>query len=210
MILARKMVKGIVAVGLVLMALLFAGCEALNNSASQQQGVAENPVVSSGNNGNENRIASGDKLLIEFSDVTPPPPAVTTTVHSDGTVSLPFNVTVQAEGKTWSQLANEIHAKYVPQYYRQLTVTVRGEDRYYTVLGEVRNPGPKSYIGQVTVLRAIAAAGDFTDFAKKTNIQVTRSNGKKLKINAKKALKDPSLDLPVYPGDTVFISRRVF
>ncbi|MGV3771267.1 MAG: polysaccharide biosynthesis/export family protein, partial [Verrucomicrobiales bacterium] len=112
------------------------------------------------------------------------------------------------EGKTWNELANEIHQKYVPAYYRRLTVNVSSPDRFYTVDGEVRSPGHKNYFGQITILKAIAAAGGFTDFANKTSVEVTRQDGTKHKINTKKALKNPALDLPIYPGDSVFVDRR--
>jgi len=81
----------------------------------------------------------------------------------------------------------------------------------FYVDGEVKSPGPKLYMGQpVTVLKAIASAGDFTDFAKRTKVTLTRLNGKKQTINCDKARKDPRLDAPVYPGDTIHVPRRIF
>ena len=209
MMLARKLVKSGWVFGLMFIGLLLAGCETLQTGGSTAHGSTNQPAPVI-NPRTINIIAAGDRLTIEFTDVSPGLAPVNATVRADGTISLPHNVTLKAEGKTWSDLANEIHSKYVPHIYRRLTVIVRGEDRYYTVTGEVRNPGPKSYMGQMTTLKAIAAAGDFTEFGKRTNVKVTRANGKIEKVNAKKARSNPALDIPVYPGDIVHVERRIF
>ena len=61
----------------------------------------------------------------------------------------------------------------------------------------------------MTVLKAIQSASDFTDFAKKKKVQLTRSNGRKKEtINCEKARQDPKLDLPIYPGDNIYVPRR--
>ena len=46
--------------------------------------------------------------------------------------------------------------------------------------------------------------------ANKKKIDVFRSNGEKVRLNGKKALEDPSKDVPVYPGDRVHVYRRFF
>jgi len=58
-------------------------------------------------------------------------------------------------------------------------------------------------------VRAISVAGGFTDFAKRTKVQLTH-NGKTQIINVDKAIRDPRLDVPVYPGDTIYVPRRLF
>jgi protein involved in polysaccharide export with SLBB domain len=71
-------------------------------------------------------------------------------------------------------------------------------------------PGRYPYNSEITVLKAIAAAGDFNDFAKTSAVELTRLNGQKYIINADDARQDVSKDLPVYPGDNIFVDRRVF
>jgi protein involved in polysaccharide export with SLBB domain len=62
----------------------------------------------------------------------------------------------------------------------------------------------------MTVLKAIQTAGGFTEFAKRTKVQVTRANGHKEKpVNYDKAVKNPKLDLPIYPGDQIFVDKRI-
>ena len=89
-----------------------------------------------------------------------------------------------------------------------MTVTVKPGDRFYSVDGEVRNAGPKPYLGKTDVVDAIAAAGGFTDFAKKSKVQLIHPNGKKEIINYEKAIDDSTYNRAVYPGDQVIVPRR--
>ena len=71
-------------------------------------------------------------------------------------------------------------------------------------------PGQKEYPGQMSVIvKAISVAGGFTDFAKKTNVRLTRGGHTQV-INVDKANKDPRYDAPVFPGDTILVKRRLF
>ena len=100
---------------------------------------------------------------------------------------------------------------YVPGYFRSLTVTVQLKERWFFVRGEVKNPGQKPYLGSMTVLKAISAAGDFTDFANRSHVRLTRADGTRtVTVDCKKALKNFRYDLPVYPGDVIHVSRRIF
>ena len=76
--------------------------------------------------------------------------------------------------------------------------------------GEVKVPGRHAYSGRMTVTKAIASAGYFTDFARKTKVRLIRVNGKKETIDCVKAEREPSLDLLVYPGDSIHVPRRLF
>jgi predicted Ser/Thr protein kinase len=79
---------------------------------------------------------------------------------------------------------------------------------WYYVSGEVRTPSRRAYDGRVTLLQAITSAGDFTDFADKERVRLTRADGHSEIINCLKALEDPSLDLDIHPGDTIHVGRR--
>src|SRR5438552_16782395 len=48
------------------------------------------------------------------------------------------------------------------------TFTTGQRERWYFVRGEVRSPNRYPFVGPTTVLKAISAAGDLTDFAKHT------------------------------------------
>ena len=173
-------------------------------------GTTTNSPVATMNPSTDTSFRPGDKIEIQFTDTSGLPPSWQQTVREDGTITLPLNQTVQAAGLRKGELEASIRDVYVPKILRRLTVNVRADRRNYFVSGEVKLPGEKEHTGQITAMRAIATAGYFTDFAKKTKIEVIRSNGEKIQLNGKKALEDPSKDVPVYPGDTVHVHRRIF
>ena len=61
--------------------------------------------------------------------------------------------------------------------------------------GEVRAPSRQIYNSRITVLKAIASAGGFTDFANKKKVRLTRVDGRTQTVNCVKAL-----DNPIGPG----------
>jgi protein involved in polysaccharide export with SLBB domain len=200
---SRKFIAGVGVVVFLLLVGLGTGCETTGPQSEKQPTGA--PV---GKDSTDTAFSPGDKLTIEF-DIGLPTPW-TQTVREDGKISLPYNKSVVAAQKRKGDLEQEIHDIFVPSILRRLTVNIRSEDRTYFVDGEVRTPGQKVHTGLITGTKAIAAAGDFTDFAKKTDVQINRANGQTIHFNALKALKDPSKDVPVYPGDRVHVPRRFF
>jgi protein involved in polysaccharide export with SLBB domain len=201
--------------GLLFAILCFSGCKTgssgsnyapLETAATSGSDAA--PALSDG--GNTEVIHSGDSLVVIFSDAPITPQNFEVRVNEDGTITLIQNEKFVAVGKSRGQLEKEIRERYVPRYYVRMTVTIKPLERVYYVDGEVKQPGPKFYTQPITILKAIASASGFTDFAKKTKVNLTRLNGKKQTINCEKALKDPRLDVPVYPGDTIHVPRRIF
>jgi protein involved in polysaccharide export with SLBB domain len=154
----------------------------------------------------------GDEVTIEFRGVPIPPERHVERIKQDGTIRPPVvdrDGPVQAAGLTRLQLENELGKRY-EKFYKHLTVTVSTENRVFYVGGEVRTPSRQPYQGEMTVLKAIASAGGFTDFAKKSNVQLIRANGQKFKVDCRKALKDSKLDLAVYPDDQIHVPRRYY
>jgi len=149
-----------------------------------------------------------DQVTVKFTGTVDQIPIHEERIKDDGTITLTLIGAVKAEGKSPGQLQKEIHDLYVPEYYKRLTVTVTGEQRVYSVGGQVKAPGRQVYIGTTTVTKAIQSAGDFTDFAAKRRVELFRADGKKFIIDCKKAAKDPTLDLQVYPGDKIDVPQR--
>lgn len=156
------------------------------------------------------RLSSGDLVKVTFSDIPQPPQPVEVRIPEDGRITLPYNMTVYAIGKTVSQLQDEIRSLYVPDLFIRLTVNIKTEERFYFVGGEVRNPNRQQYLGDMTVLRAIDTVGGFTDFARRSRIELRRANGEIHIINWDKARKNPKFDLKVYPNDQITVHRRTF
>ena len=154
-------------------------------------------------------LRPGNKIMIRFSGLPSPMLPHEETIREDGMVTPPLlNKPVQASGKTVGTLQEELHSLYVPAYFKSLTITVTTDERWFFVGGEVKNPGQKPYLAEMTVLKAIQAAGDFTDFANKSNVLLTRADGTgKEEVDCKKALKNSKYDRPVYPGDIIYVRR---
>ncbi len=190
---------------------LIAGC----SSTPTDSGAAQPAPSAASGAADTNRTAAitrdtiqvGDKLTIKLSDI-PQPYAIDQQVRDDGTISLPLNVNVVAAGKRKSELQDAIREAYVPKYFLRLSVAVDTEERVIYIGGQVRNPGRVIYSGEMTTLAAIKTAGDFTEFANRSKIIVTRPDGSTFKVDGKKAEKDPRLDTPVFPGYKVEVKRK--
>ena len=180
----------------------FTGCETLSENPSA-------PVSDRGDRGPDTGeiIREGEQLTIEFLETNLG--KIEQAVADDGTITLPLlQERVKAAGKKVSELQDALRALYVPRYYHRMTVNIKRENRYYWVRGEVKRPGQLSYTGEMTVTKAISAAGDFTEYADRKNIQIIRGNGDKTKVTWKKAVENPiKYDLRVYPGDTVHVPQ---
>jgi polysaccharide export outer membrane protein len=158
-----------------------------------------------------NMFHVGDQVTVSFISVNGDPnilPPHSEQVREDGTITLSLIGSVTAVGKTAGELQKEIYDRYVPKFFPGLTVTVKGEVTFFYVDGEVRSPGRKEYPGEMTLVKAISDSGGVTDFAKKTKVRLSRGGHSQV-INLDKAIQDPSYDVPVYPGDKIYVPRRI-
>jgi polysaccharide export outer membrane protein len=155
-------------------------------------------------------IRVGEQLTIEFFETNLG--KIEQPVADDGTITLPLLAErVPAAGKKVSELQDAIRNLYVPRLYVRMTVNIKRENRFYWVRGEVKRPGQIQYTGDMTLTKAISAAGDFTEYANRKNIEIIRGNGKKTKVKWNDALENPQKhDLPIYPGDTIHVKQRIF
>lgn len=206
---SRFSIQKIVAVCVSVVVLGFQlGCATLDEGAGTA--TAGEPPQSTENASISTIFRPGDTIEVDFADTQGLPSKWQQTVREDGTITLPLSQTVKAAGMRKGELEQAIHEVYVPRILRRLTVNIRSDKRSYFVSGEVRISGEKEHTGHITAMRAIATAGDFTDYADKTKIDVIRVTGEKLRVNGKNALRDASEDVPVYPGDRVHVHRRWF
>jgi len=99
-------------------------------------------------------------------------------VAADGSIRLPLIGNVSVLGLTENQAAEQINQAY-KQYYRRAHVHVRILNHKVFVLGEVKgtqvNPIPMTSSG-MTLIEAIARAGDITDYADRANIKIIRND----------------------------------
>jgi protein involved in polysaccharide export with SLBB domain len=192
--------SGLFTLSLLLASLIFTGCDSMTGTPAPPPDTKTHIVA---------KFNYGDTVSVSFSGTLDIPPPHEEIIKEDGTITLPWIGAVQAVGKTAGELQTEIHDLYVPKYYVRLTVTVKAGDLIYYVRGEVKTPGREIYVGETTVTKAIASAGDFTDFANHT-VSLTRANGQIIKVDVDKASENSTLDLQVYPGDQIVVPRRIF
>lgn len=211
--------RGLVVATLLAAAGFVAGCASTGSSTTAYQpptvgqqtyppvSIPQNMALPTNNIGTP-PLRVGDLVIIEWFDTPTQIPPYKDRVRDDGNLVLPNNIVVRAVGLTAGQLQDAIHKAYVPTLYYHLTVSVKTEERFYFVDGEVKAPTRQYYYGDMTVLRAISTAGGFTDFADKNKIELRRSNGQSHMISYKKAMKNSKLDLPVFPNDQVIVHKR--
>jgi protein involved in polysaccharide export with SLBB domain len=192
---------------LMIVNVVFVGCGTLTGTTPTD---ASQPVPAPPPSGDSEVFQKGDLLKLEFSGTVEPIPPHEEHIKQDGTITLFLVGAIQAAGKTSGELQREIKAAYVPRYYKNLNVVVKGAEQFYYVGGEVRTPGRQLYLGPITVTGAIKSAGDFTDFAKRKKVELKRANGTMHIIDAEKARTDREKDLSVFPGDNITVPRRLW
>ncbi len=185
------------------------------NTGCQPSGATVPGATAPGNGSmvqsNPDILTEGDRILITYAGIPQPPLPHTEQIRQDGTVQPPFlTAPVKAAGLTTGEFRQKLVNLYVPSIFTKISLTVKAEERYFTVDGEVNVPGLYPYVGTMTVLKGIASARGLNDFAKKGRIRVTRVNGETLTFNYNKARENPAYDIPLYPGDIINAPRRLY
>lgn len=210
------------ALALVLAGLFLGGCrtsdpaeaafhDSVGGPAGSAAVLAENPALTG--IGQAEVLNVGDTLSIVYNDLPILQPAWEGQIKADGTITLLLNQTFQAAGKTRSQLEKDIRDRYVPNYFRNMTVTIkqREETRLYYVGGQVRAPGRQVYLTRTSVLKAIQSAGDFNDWANRKKVRLTRADGKRTQvIDVSKIIRGAAPDVEVYPGDSIYVPKKLW
>ncbi len=123
----------------------------------------------------EYRISPGDVLGVRVWN-QPTMSLEKTRVRDDGKISVPFLQDVEAAGKTPAELAERLQV-HLKTYVVSPVVTVTVEELRpfrVSVTGEVVRPGVYELERGAGVLSALAAAGNFTEFAHRDRIFVLR------------------------------------
>ena len=170
------------------------------------------------------KLGIGDKLIYRVIEDQDEPMSITIT--DSGDIYVPYyGGLVRAVDRTCKQLAKEIKGLLEKDLYKRATViigletlnrTITGRKVY--ISGHVRLPGPQDIPGgePYTVSKAILRAGGFSDFAKGSQVKVTRSNStngaKIFIINVNDILEKGKTgkDLPLEPGDLIIVPGRTF
>jgi polysaccharide export outer membrane protein len=122
-----------------------------------------------------------------------------------GNITMPLLGQVQAASRTLTELRADITTALDRDYIVNPKVSIEVLNyRPFYILGQVASPGSYPYVTGMDVRQAVAIAGGFTPRARTSTVTVIRQSAQgAVKIEA-------TPDVPVLPGDTIEIQRRLF
>jgi polysaccharide export outer membrane protein len=131
------------------------------------------------------------------------------TINSEGYIRLPVIDTVHVAGLSLTDAEKKIQEQ-VNLYFKNATVILKSLNTKISVLGEVNHPG--NFVlakPEVSVLEALAMAGDVNQYADKRNVTIIRGadgNNITYKIDLTKKSILESKDFYLYPNDIVIVN----
>lgn len=162
----------------------------------------------------EAALRTGDSLTLRISGVPGADSAqisASYSIDAEGNISLPYIGKIRAVGFTTGQLQTIVANRYKSErIFTNPTINITsGGGRFINVAGEVKSPGRKSYTPDLTLLRVIIASGDFSDYANERKVQLSR-DGEVMEVDVKKIRQNPNLDIPLKPGDDIYVPQSWF
>lgn len=198
-----RMLRSCTALILLTGTILWTGCESTGASGP----TATNPRLPDA--ASAALLRPGDSLGISLQGI-PDPSQHEVQIDDEGIISLPFIGGLRAARLTSSELSALIRKTYVERdFYRTIDVSVSVTERFVYVGGEVQRPGRIEWTPDLTMTKAIQAAGGFTLYAKETAISVVRDQSA-YTLDARLAQKSPAEDPKLLPGDSLQIDRSAF
>ena len=185
-------------------ALLLAGCETTGTSGGTR---AANPRLTASIT--TAQLRPGDSLVVSLLGI-PDPTSSNVQIDEQGVISLPYIGNITAGGLTTSELSRSIRDTYIgKQFYTTLDVSVTVTERYVYIGGEVQRPGRIAWSPDMTLAKAIQAAGGFTLYAKETRVQLIRDR-QAHDFDVRLAQRNPEEDPLLFPGDSIQVPRSAF
>lgn len=135
----------------------------------------------------------------------------TYSVSDSGYIEVPLIGKVKVVGKTIDQVSSDIR-KITAEYVNDAIVVVKLMSFRVTIIGEVKRPTViTNYHDKMTILEAIAQAGDMTDYANRKVVTLIRNiDGEnvsyKIDLTSKDILSNPGYYLT--PGDVIVVDPR--
>jgi polysaccharide export outer membrane protein len=126
-------------------------------------------------------------------------------VNFNGTIDFPLIGLLKITGLTLAQteslLDKKLRGDYLVDPHISVSIT---SYRHFFITGAVKSPGGYEYQPGMSVRRAIAIAGDFTDRASRSKIFIIKEGV----VDEKWSKVRP--DEPVGPGDTINVKESLF
>ena len=137
------------------------------------------------------------------------------TVDENGMLEMPIIGKVSCAGKTRQELAADIAKRIIDGgYVNDAKVNIQFADMKIYVLGEVTRPGQFDITrDKITVLEALAMAGDMTIYGNRANVAVIRSNGKEYEVHELNFLEGGQMASPAFylqQGEVVYVQPNKY
>lgn len=149
------------------------------------------------------KLGTGDEIKVTvFGE---PDLSGTFVVDGQGTITMSLIGQVELVNLTVTETSRRLEERLMDGWLRDPKVTVElTKGRPYYILGEVNKPGEYPFVSGLTVMNAIASAGDFTYRADKGRILIKSADSP----NEREVVLTPTT--VVRPGDTIRIRERFF
>lgn len=141
-------------------------------------------------------------------------------VDASGRIAMPLAGTIDARGRTAQELAQAIEEALNARYVRQPEVTVNiksSVSQVVTIDGQVVEPGLYPVTNQMTLMRVIASAKGFSEFAREEDVVILRTVGQQRMAglyNVSAIRRGAYDDPPIYANDVIIVGdspqRRLF
>ena len=126
-------------------------------------------------------------------------------VKGNGTISYPLLGDIEVRGLTARQLRDLISRLLADGYLKKPNVSVSIDTyRMFFIKGEVRNPGGYNYQNGLTIEKAVAIAGGFTERASEKAITLVRDDDPEQRLQTAKPT------TRIAPGDMVTVGESFF
>lgn len=141
-------------------------------------------------------------------------------VDASGRIAMPLAGTVDARGKTAEELARAIEGALRLRYVRdpQVTVNIKSSvSQVVTIDGQVVEPGLYPVTNQMTLMRVVASAKGFSEFARQEDVVILRTVGNQRMAglyNVAAIRRGAYDDPPIFANDVIIVGdspqRRMF
>lgn len=130
------------------------------------------------------------------------------TVNKDGYIDFPLTGLVEVKNLTVEEAKDRLQTE-LGKYVKETSLMVKLSNFDLTIIGEVMRPGKyKIYQSEVSILEALALAGNVTNFAKTDNVKLVRRTDQGSEIVTLNVGNADVLSSPYYylkPNDIIYV-----
>lgn len=164
------------------------------------------------------RIKPDDILVIKIYPGDEFKQALELEVDAEGDINMPLLNRVHVGGMTPVEAERQIAQRLDESFIVNPSVALRVKEyhiRTVVVLGEVKRPGTYEFppSGKLTLMKAIALAGGFTNIAAMDRVHLIRKRSRTqeaFRVNAEDIINGKAEDVPVEPDDLITIPETFF